>query len=89
MLFESNNGDDADVILFIYAAFQSVVDEVPGIVNPGVKENTPVPDVYVSPVAVDDKDPCARAFVKYLFITPSASASVVVPAMTDATRVGV
>lgn len=37
--------------------FHSVVEDVRGMLYPAVSENTPVPEVYVRPVAVDESDP--------------------------------
>jgi hypothetical protein len=55
-LFEIESGELAEVIRFKYAVFQSVVEAVNGMLYPAVNENTPVPDVYVNPVAVEESD---------------------------------
>jgi hypothetical protein len=57
-------GADALVMRLRYAVFQSVVEAVSGIEKPAVKLSTPVPLVYVSPVAVFEIAACARALVK-------------------------
>jgi hypothetical protein len=54
VLFAIDRGEEAEVILFKYALFQSVVDAERGILYPAVNENTPVPEVYVNPEAEDD-----------------------------------
>ena len=60
MVFEEiESGAVALVMRFWYAVFQSVVDAVSGIVYPAVSEKTPVPLVYVSPVAVEERRPRA------------------------------
>ncbi len=51
---ERDKGDEAVVILFKKDVAHSVVLAVVGILYPDVNENTPVPLVYVSPVAVED-----------------------------------
>src|SRR6266576_1891115 len=56
-------GAVAEVMRLRYAVFQSVVEAVSGIEKPAVSERTPVPEVYVSPVAVFEIAACARAFV--------------------------
>ena len=43
----------------MYAVAHSVVLAVSGIEYPTVSENTPVPEVYVRPVAVDERSPRA------------------------------
>jgi len=43
----------------VYAVLHSVVEAVRGIEYPPVREKTPVPLVYVRPVAVEEKRPRA------------------------------
>ncbi len=53
-------GAVAEVILFAYEVFHSVVEAVRGMVYPLVKEKTPVPVLYESPVAEEERDARAR-----------------------------
>jgi hypothetical protein len=50
------SGAVALVMRFAYALAHSVVEAVSGMVYPAVSEKTPVPEVYVRPVAVDESE---------------------------------
>ena len=59
-LEEICSGYVAEVILFAYAVPHSVVEAVSGMVYPAVRLKTPVPLVYVRPVAEEESAARAR-----------------------------
>ncbi len=67
------------VVIAFCLLSQTVVDAESGIVYPAAREKTPVPLVYVRPVAVDENADRASVFEKYLLVEPSRRPSVVVP----------
>jgi hypothetical protein len=56
VLLEIESGRVALVMRLRYAVFQSVVEAVSGMLYPLVREKTPVPEVYVRPVAVEESE---------------------------------